>query len=86
MGRRHKELIKAAIRADLLAQFARQRAREGESLSWQWLYGEFLPSLSRKELIALEECLAEMITQGLIVPVQAVRPSYALTARGAALL
>lgn len=81
MGTR-KDRIKGAIREELLARMTVGQDKGGGQLSADWLYGEFLPSLSEKEVQALEEILAEMIADGVIEHVRGRRPTYRLTAKG----
>lgn len=84
MGRQ-KESLKQAIMDEFLARMRRGGSgadREAE-LDPRWLYEEFLPSLSPKEEVALEEVLAEMLHSGLIVRTGGRRPSYRLTPEGA---
>ena len=81
-----KDRIKLAIRDELLGRFLAKDDKEKEMLGADWLYDEFLPSLSKKEEEALEEVLAEMIGEGIIEHVRGRRPTYRLTARGRRLL
>ena len=86
MGKQ-KEAMKTAIKDEFLERM-RQAAAEGRKpeLEPGWLYGEFLPSLSPAEERALEEVLAEMIHQGIIVKTEGRRPTYRLTRHGAEIL
>lgn len=79
-----KDRLKRAIRKELLGRMATGQDRERGELSTDWLYGEYLPSLSAKEEVALEETIAEMVADGLIVAVQGRRPTYRLTGKGRA--
>jgi len=84
MGK-HKEALKQAIMDEFLGRL-RQAKTAGEEmqpvLDPKWLYEDFLPSLSFSEEAALEEILAEMIHQGLIVRVDGRRATYRLTKKG----
>lgn len=82
----HKEVVKLSIKNEILEQFNTQKAEEGTLLAVKWLYEEFLPTLSKKEMNALEEILVEMIHDGIIEHVKAQRPSYRLTKKGEGLL
>jgi len=77
-----KERLKTAIRDELLARMASGPDKESGQLSADWLYGDYLPSLSSKEVEALEEALAEMVADGVIVTVQGRRPTYRLANKG----
>lgn len=81
MGTR-KERIKTAIREELLARMSSGADRQSGQLAADWLYGEYLPSLSAEEEVALEETIAEMIADGVIVAVQGRRLTYRLAGRG----
>ena len=81
MGTR-KERLKTAIREELLARMSSGADKESGRLSMDWLYGEYLPSLSAKEEEALEETIAEMIADGVIVAVRGRRPTYRLAGKG----
>ena len=85
MGTR-KDRIKLAIRDELLGRLISRQGKEEDLLEADWLYDEFLPSLSKKEEQALEEVLAEMVGEGLIEHVRSRRPTYRLTAKGKKLL
>ena len=78
MGTR-KERLKTAIKDEIMARMTSGADKQNGQLSADWLYGEYLPSLSAKEEEALEETIAEMIADGVIVPVQGRRPTYRLT-------
>lgn len=82
----HKEIIKLSIKNEILEQFNAQNAEKGMLLAPKWLYEEFLPTLSKKEMNALEEILVEMIHDGIIEHVKEQRPSYRLTEKGEGLL
>lgn len=82
----HREVIKLSIKQEFFEQFGRQQARAGDALSVAWLYDDFLPTLSKKELVALEEILAEMVNEGIIEHVREKRSTYRLTSKGATLL
>lgn len=77
-----KDRIKMAIRNELLGRFFAIGERGGNTLAGDWLYDEFLPSLSKKEELALEEVLVEMVGEGLIEHVAGRRPTYRLTSKG----
>jgi len=81
-----KEAIKLAIRDELLGRCRMLRAKGEDVLAREWLYGEFLPSLSPKEEGALEETLAEMVTDGLIEYVSGPKPTYRFTKKAWALM
>ncbi len=80
------EALKLAIKDELLATYRKLGARKGTLLPRAWLYEEFLPSLSAREEEAMAECLAGMIREGIIEYVPGPRPTYRLTAAGAAML
>jgi hypothetical protein len=82
----HKEVIKLSIKNEIFEQFKQQKAQEGTLLAPKWLYEELLPTLSKKEMKALEEILSEMIHDGIIEHVQGKQPSYRLTKKGEQLL
>lgn len=81
-----KEALKLAIKDEILGRYRTAKAKEGDILSRSWLYGEFLPSLSRREEEALEEALAEMIREGIIRPTGGAKPTYGITRKGVELL
>jgi len=81
-----KEAIKLAIKDEFLSRFKKADAKPGDTLSVAWLYDEFLPSLSKKEQLALEEAIIEMIHDGLIKYVHSPKITYALTQKGKDLL
>ena len=81
MGK-HSNLIKFAIRNELLGQFSLRGAKAGDILPTNWLYNQYLPSLSMKEEKILEEVINEMLTQGLIEYVSGSEPTYRLTEKG----
>lgn len=78
----HKEIIKASMRVELLEQFTLQGESRGTQLSTRWLYQHYLPTLSKKELIALEEVFAEMIEEKILEYVTGGQPTYRLTGKG----
>lgn len=82
----HKEVIKLSIKNEIFEQFNKQQAQEGTLLAAKWLYQEFLPTLSKKEMKALEEILSEMIHDGIIEHIKEKQPSYRLTKKGEGLL
>ena len=79
----HLETLKFAIKSELLAKFKSVKSKEGDVLSRDWLYNDFLPSLSRNEEKALEETVSEMINEGLIEYIAGVKATYRLTKKGA---
>jgi len=81
-----KESIKLAIKDELLGRFREANAKAGDVLSPEWLHNEFLPTLSAKEEKALEEVVAEMITEGIIAYVGGAKPTYKLTKKGEEIL
>lgn len=81
MGK-HKEAIKMAIKDEFLGCFRKANAKPGDVLSTDWLYSDFLPSLSDKEHQALEEIISEMITEGIIKYIDGPKVTYALTQKG----
>lgn len=81
-----KEALKQAIKDEFLGRFRKMQAKEGDRLSAQWLYDEFLPSLSPSEEAALEETVAEMIHEGIITRTSGPRSTYELTRKGVELL
>ena len=85
MGK-HQEAMKFAIRAELLGKFSLMQANAGDVLPINWLYDNYLPSLSPKEEKALEEVINEMQTQDLIEYVSGSKPTYRLTEKGKSLL
>lgn len=82
----HKEIVKQLMKNELLDQFKSHKASGVRQLSTRWLYKHFLPSLSRKELIALEEVFAEMINENSIEYVKGSQPTYRLTSKGEKLI
>ncbi|MEN8257588.1 MAG: hypothetical protein ABFS09_06970 [Thermodesulfobacteriota bacterium] len=82
MGK-HKEAIKLAIKDELLGKFKAAKAGEGDMLSPEWLNKVYMPTLSAKEVMACEEIISEMITEGIIEYVGGRSPSYKLTKKGA---
>ena len=60
MGKQN-EALKLAIKDELIGEFRSVGAGNGALIPTDWLYEDFLPSLSRKEERALEETVAEMI-------------------------
>ena len=85
MGK-HQEAMKFAIRAELLGKFSSMQANAGDVLPINWLYDNYLPSLSPKEEKAFEEVVNEMQTQDLIEYVSGSKPTYRLTEKGKSLL
>ncbi len=85
MGK-HKEALKLAIKDELLGKFRAAKAGNGDLLSPQWLHQVYMPTLSPKEVLALEEAISEMITEGIIEYVGGRTPSYKLTHKGAEML
>lgn len=79
----HLETLKFAIKSELLAKFKLDKSKEGDILSRDWLYNDFLPSLSTNEEKALEETISEMINEGLIGYIAGVKATYRLTEKGA---
>lgn len=77
-----KEEIKLAIKNDLMGRFKRTTGKAGTVLSPDWLYNDFLVSLSPNEAKILEEAVNEMIHEGLIEFVDSRRPTYRLTKKG----
>lgn len=78
----HLETLKFAIKSELLAKFKSEKSKEGDVLSRDWLYNDFMPSLSTKEEKALEETIREMINEGLIEYTGGVKATYRLTEKG----
>lgn len=85
MGKQN-EALKLAIKDELLGEFRTVGAERGAVIPPSWLYDHFLPTLSRKEELALEETVAEMIREGIIEYVPGPRPTYRLTGKGAEML
>jgi hypothetical protein len=83
---KHQEAMKFAIRAELLGKFNSIQANAGDVLPINWLYDNYLPSLSPKEEKALEKVINEMQTQDLIEYVSGSKPTYRLTEKGKSLL
>jgi hypothetical protein len=81
-----KEAIKLAIKDEFLSCFKKVDAKPGDTLSVTWLYDQFLPSLTKKEQLALEEAVLEMIHDGLITSIHSPKITYALTQKGKDLL
>lgn len=81
-----KEAIKLAIKDEFLSRFKQADAKPGDTLSVTWLHDQFLPSLTKKEQLALEEAILEMIHDGLIEYVHSPKITYALTQKGKDLL
>ena len=79
-----KEAIKMAIKDEILGRFRKANAKPCDMLSVDWLYNDFLPSLSDKENQALEETLGEMINDGLLKYIDGPKVTYALTKKGKA--
>lgn len=77
-----KETIKLAIKDVFFSRFQKADAKPGDTLSVRWLYDEFLPSLTKKEQLVLEEAILEMIHDGLITYVHSPKITYALTQKG----
>ena len=78
----HKEALKMAIKNEILDRFRKENAKPGDMLSVAWLYDDFLPSLSMKENLALEEIFEEMIHEGLLKYIHGQKATYALTKEG----
>jgi Asp-tRNA(Asn)/Glu-tRNA(Gln) amidotransferase B subunit len=81
-----KEAIKLALKDEFFSHFKKVDTKSGDTLSVTWLYDEFLPSLSKKEQLALEDAILEMIHDGLITYVHRPKITYALTQKGKDLL
>lgn len=81
-----KEAVKMAIKDELLGRFRAGNAKAGDTLSPQWLHNDYLPTLSAKEEQALEEVIAEMISEGIIEYVGGAKPTYKLTKKGEEML
>lgn len=77
-----REAIKLAIKDELLGRFRSANAKAGDPLSPKWLYEDFMPTLSAKEEMALEETVGEMIAEGIIEYVGGSQPTYRLTQWG----
>ncbi|HBI16520.1 MAG TPA: hypothetical protein DDY20_13610 [Desulfobulbaceae bacterium] len=77
-----KEKIKFAIKDKLMGRFRNTGAKAGDILSPEWLYNEYLTTLSPKEERILEEAVNEMIHQGLLEYAGGRKPSYRLTKKG----
>ena len=86
MGKKHRELVKFSIRAELLGKFNMMRATTNDVLPVQWLYDTYLPTLSPKEEKIFEEVISEMLTEGVIEYAGGAKPTYRLTAKGEDLL
>lgn len=82
MGMSWKEEIKFAIKDELMGRFRNTDAKAGDILSPEWLYNEYLTTLSPKEEKILEEAVNEMIHEGLLEYVGGRKPSYRLTRKG----
>ncbi len=78
----HKVAVQIAIKDEFLGCFRKANAQPGDMLSVEWLYNDFLPSLSAKEQQALEETINEMLTEGMIKYVDGPKVTYALTKKG----
>jgi hypothetical protein len=81
-----KEAIKLAIKDEFLSHFKKADAKPGDIISVTWLHDQFLPSLTKKEQVVLEEAILEMIHDGLITYVHSPKITYALTQKGKDLL
>lgn len=81
-----KEEIKEAIRNELMGWFGSNGSKAGDVLSPDWLYNEYLVTLSAREEKILEETLGELIHAGLLEYIGGRRPTYRLTEKGAASL
>ena len=81
MGK-HKESIRLAIKDELIGRFKSSNARKGDILSPEWLYNDYLPTLSKKEANAFESVIVEMIFDGIIEYVSDRKPTYRLTKKG----
>ncbi len=77
-----KEAIKLAIKDEFFSRFKKTDAKPGDVLSVTWLYDQFLPGLSKKEQLALEEAILEMIHDGLITSIDKPKTTYILTQKG----
>jgi len=86
---KHKEALKQAIKDEFFGRL-RQASPGGDArrpeLDPAWLYEDFLPSLSPGEEAALEEVLAELLHEGILVRTGGRRATYRLTQKGADLL
>ena len=76
------EEIKFSIKDDLLGHFRNTAAKAGDLLSTDWLYNDYLLTLSPKEVKILEEAVNEMIHEGLLEYVGGKKPTYRLTVKG----
>ena len=77
-----KEEIKFAIKDELMGQFRNTGAKAGDVLSPDWLYKEYLVTLSAREAKILEEAVSELIQDGLLEYVSGRKPTYRLTNKG----
>lgn len=77
-----KQEIKFAIQDELMGRFKKTGARAGDLLSPDWLYNEYLVTLSPREEKILEEAVNELIHAGLLVYVGGKKPTYRLTEKG----
>ena len=77
-----KDEIKFAIKDELMGHFRNTGAKAGDILSPEWLYNDYLVTLSPREEKFLEEAVNEMIHEGLIEYVSGRKPTYRLTEKG----
>jgi hypothetical protein len=77
-----KESIKLAIKDEILGRFRSMKAKAGDVLPVDWLYGDLMANMSTKEQKAFEDIVAEMIKEGLIEYVGGAKPTYAVTRKG----
>lgn len=77
-----KEEIKLAIKDELMGRFRNTGAKAGDILSPEWLYNEYLLTLSPREEKILEEAVNELIREGLLEYAGGRKPSYRLTMKG----
>lgn len=77
-----KDEIKFAIKNELMGRFRRAGAHAGDILSPEWLYNEYLPTLSPREEKILEKAVNELIREGLLEYAGGRKPSYRLTQKG----
>jgi hypothetical protein len=77
-----REEIKLAIKNDVMGRFKGTSGKAGAVLPPDWLYDEFLPSLSAGEKKILEQAVSELIHDGLIEFVAGRKPTYRLTKKG----
>jgi len=77
-----KEEIKFAIKDELMGRFRKTGAGAGDLLASDWLYNEYLVTLSPREEQILEEAVNELIHAGLLEYVGGRKPTYRLTKKG----